>query len=101
MKDRYELWFYQDVAHGWLQVPRELIEELNIQGEISSYSYMDEHNVYLEEDSDLGKFMRAMEVQAPDTVIAEETDHYNRRCWIRRLPRYFARFLKPVQEKVS
>ena len=50
---------YSDSGHGWAKVPRELLTELNIIGEISSCSYQLGQYVYLEEDCDLSTFFEA------------------------------------------
>ena len=51
--------FHSDPGHGWLQVPREMLTELGIDGEITSFSYESGDYVYLEEDMDAGAFFRA------------------------------------------
>ena len=55
--DRYEL--IEGPGHSWLKVPHAEILRLKIAGKISSYSYMDAESVYLEEDIDMGIFIRA------------------------------------------
>lgn len=52
--------FYSDPGHGWLKVPRKLLQELGIDDEISSYSYQRSDYVYIEEDCDLCSFNAAM-----------------------------------------
>lgn len=51
--------FHYDAGHGWLEVPKEDVEELGI--EVSSASYSDGKNVYLEEDLDAQTFAKAYE----------------------------------------
>lgn len=53
--------FYEDPGHGWLKVPLTLLKELQIEKEISYFSYYRKGYVYLEEDSDLSKFINAMQ----------------------------------------
>ena len=48
--------FYSDPSHGWLRVPKQILSELGIEKEISSFSYMKGKYVYLEEDADLTLF---------------------------------------------
>ena len=48
-----------DPGHGWLSVKRQLIEELGISDQISSYSYQRGERVYLEEDCDASLFVEA------------------------------------------
>ena len=59
MKDKYTI--HEDAGHGWMAVPVGEIMELGIYGEISKCSYRsaDGRTAYLEEDCDLGAFMRA------------------------------------------
>ena len=52
---------YSDPQHGWAKVPRSLLVELNILSEITSCSYQRGQFVYLEEDCDLGTFIKAYE----------------------------------------
>lgn len=52
--------FYEDPGHGWLKVPLTLLKELQIEKDISYFSYYRKGHVYLEEDSDLLKFVNAM-----------------------------------------
>jgi len=51
--------FHYDAGHGWLEVKRKEIEELNLQDKISEYSYICGDCVYLEEDCDFGVFADA------------------------------------------
>ena len=51
--------FHNDPGHGWLEVDRAEIDALGIAQTISRYSYQNGTKVYLEEDSDAGKFMEA------------------------------------------
>ena len=53
--------FYSDPSHGWLAVKRQLLRDLKIINDISSYSYQRGKTVYLEEDSDAQKFINAFE----------------------------------------
>lgn len=48
--------FYSDPGHGWLQVPLSKLFELGIEKKISSYSYLDSGQAYLEEDCDYAVF---------------------------------------------
>jgi hypothetical protein len=53
-------YFYTDPGHGWLEVPRALLQELGIAEKISAYSYQRGETVFLEEDCDLSRFHQAM-----------------------------------------
>lgn len=77
---------YSDPGHGWLKVPKKLIKKLNLQEEISIFSYIRGDHVYLEEDSDLAKFMNAMK-KAGKTVEFREY-HANKSSRIRNYRMY-------------
>lgn len=51
--------FHMDPGHGWLEVAADELKRLNISDQISSYSYMKDGKVYLEEDCDATKFVDA------------------------------------------
>jgi len=51
--------FHTDAGHGWLEVPRGLLADLQILGDITPYSYQHGDAVYLEEDCDAGRFADA------------------------------------------
>lgn len=73
--------FHSDPSHAWLEVPLELMRTLGISDTISSYSYVDEHNAYLEEDCDAPKFMRRMRELNKDFIVEER--HIDREHYIR------------------
>lgn len=47
-----------DAAHGWIEVSKGLLQFLGLEKQISSFSYMNGNDVYLEEDSDFGIFSK-------------------------------------------
>jgi hypothetical protein len=49
--------YITDPGHGWLKVPRHLVQSLDIAGRITPYSYERGAWVYLEEDLDMGTFI--------------------------------------------
>lgn len=51
--------FWADPGHGWLAVPAAEIRELGIKPSCFSYGVGGGGMIYLEEDCDLGLFMRA------------------------------------------
>ena len=55
--------YYQDSGHGWVKAKLSLLQKLGILGQISTYSYMRNDNVYLEEDCDLSRLYEALEGQ--------------------------------------
>ena len=78
--------FHTDPGHGWLEVPLLVLQELGINEDISSYSYTDGQNVYLEEDCDAGKFVAAFEkARGSRPKIVEKYAEYTH---IRNLPRF-------------
>lgn len=52
--------FISDPGHAWLKVPADLLRELGIADQITSYSYWRKGFAYLEEDCDAGLFLSAM-----------------------------------------
>lgn len=57
MKKTYR--FIEDPGHGWLEVEVSELVRLNLQAQISRYSYAKGDKVYLEEDCDMSVFVRA------------------------------------------
>jgi hypothetical protein len=80
--------FYADPGHGWLEVPRDLLRELNIADEVSPYSYQRMDKVFLEEDCDLATFTRAMGAAGREFKVVET--HTNGDSFVRSLPSYCA-----------
>lgn len=54
---------YSDPGHGWAKVPRLLLKELEIEQQVSAYSYQKGDFVYLEEDADMSLFFNAMQTR--------------------------------------
>jgi len=52
--------FYQDPGHGWVKVLLTELKLLGVADKISGYSYQRNQFVYLEEDCDLGTYMRVL-----------------------------------------
>ena len=77
--------FYEDPGHGWLEVPIELIRMYNLKDQITSYSYMDKDNVYLEEDCDAGVLLRHLKANGIQYRIRDE---YHENIFIRDLGRF-------------
>ena len=81
-----QITFHADPSHGWAEIPVSLIQELGISGQISHYSYVKGEEAYLEEDCDLGLFLRAYEAKGEKVSFIEK--HINNEHWIRNLPRW-------------
>ena len=79
--------FYTDPGHGWLEVPRALLHELNIAEKISAYSYQRGDSVYLEEDCDYFLFYQAMKNAGREYQTADINEP-RKDSFIRDLPRY-------------
>lgn len=77
--------YWRDPGHGWFQVPKRLIQDLGLEDKISSYSYQDQHDVYLEEDCDFGLLYTACKNRG---VKLEWQERYEDRSHIRNLDHY-------------
>lgn len=78
--------FFSDPGHGWLKVPRKLLSKLGIADQITPYSYQLNQHVYLEEDSDLSRFMAAWNTtNAPANIVHHRS---NRMSHIRNYEEY-------------
>ena len=73
--DKMKLNYYSDPGHGWVKVPKKIIKELGIEDKISSYSYMKDDFVYLEEDGDLTLFCKTMEKMGKTVEFKESTSN--------------------------
>jgi hypothetical protein len=79
------LTWHVDPGHAWLQVHRETLEDFNLSaGDFSEFSYADSHYLYLEEDCDAGKFLRAVGDKAEIQFKERECDA---KCNVRALAR--------------
>ena len=78
--------FICDPSHGWGEVPISLINELEIGGKISNYSYKQDDNAYLEEDCDLSLFLNKMQEKGIKVDFTEEHSNYD--SWVRNLNRW-------------
>jgi len=76
--------FHTDPGHGWLEVPRGLLDVLGIAAKVSSYSYIDGARAFLEEDCDAGLLLGALRARGEPYELREL--HIDRDHWIRRLP---------------
>jgi hypothetical protein len=74
MKTKF--YYYQDPGHGWVAVPVSLLEQLNIVGKISAFSYFRGRTAYLEEDCDLALFFEAYRAEfgVDPVLISKHTD---------------------------
>lgn len=84
--------YHQDPGHGWVEVPRKLIEDLDIAMDISHYSYVSEdgYRVFLEEDCDLSLFVEAFKAKFQGNAPELRDLYDDEDSWIRDLERYQA-----------
>jgi len=76
--------YITDAGHGWLEVPHFMIEKLGIRDKVSSYSFYNANNIYLEEDCDAGVFIKAHKKAMGKNPEYKET--YQDNCFVRDLP---------------
>jgi hypothetical protein len=62
-----------DPGHGWLHVQRSELERLGITHNITSHSYQNQDQVFLEEDLDMGVFITAKEALGEPVEIKHRT----------------------------
>lgn len=86
MSTTIKIKFYSDPGHGWGAVKRKVLSELEISDKISTFSYQKGQTVYLEEDSDLQKFVTAL--TAKGAIIKYDEHNTDRRSPIRSYDRY-------------
>lgn len=81
--------FHSDPGHGWLEVPRTLLDALGIAGAITRFSFesWDGATVYLEEDCDMDTFDRAVQAHGGgdwqafrDAHIVNQYHHHEAPC---------------------
>lgn len=73
-------YFHRDAQHGWLAVKRKELVALGLDKEISAFSYQLGKTVYLEEDVDAPKYLKAAaaalgrEVETKDAKFWEKSN---------------------------
>ena len=72
---------YSDPGHGWVRAPLQLLQDLKIAEDISSFSYCRNGHAYLEEDGDLGLLLAA--AKAAGITIKLRSFHTNKESKIR------------------
>jgi hypothetical protein len=78
--------FYEDPGHGWLAVPLELLERLELLDQVSSCSYMRGGLAHLEEDCDYSLFWAA--AQRAGIQLQIRSRHCDNRSRIRNYDPY-------------
>lgn len=79
--------FYHDAGHGWLRVPKVIVDQIG--SKVSCYSYFNPRDgmAYLEEDLDAPKFVNAAEKFGWEIATIDE--NLGDDCFIRDLPSFF------------
>lgn len=79
MEKTFTVIVYSDPSHAWAKVKRQVLVNLGIDKEISSYSYQLRDNVYLEEDADLSLlFQRLSKDNVRMKFVERHTDNPSR-----------------------
>ena len=96
--------FHEDAGHGWCEVSYKDVTDLNIQNEISEWSYINKttETIFLEEDCDWLLFIKAFKNKYGFKPIYKLGKYYELSP-IRNLPRYtswqFNLYLNPLEGK--
>ena len=80
--------YITDPGHGWLEVPRQLLRELDIEYDITVFSYVDKGRAYLEEDRDMPAFINAFKVQLSDVELVIDEISLDHDAFVRNLRPY-------------
>lgn len=78
--------FYSDPSHGWGKVARKELKDLGILSQISRCSYQWDIWVFLEEDCDLYRYIKAQKEQGIE--VRFKAFHANKSSRIRRYPSF-------------
>ena len=88
--------YIMDSGHGWVRVPRQEIERLGIEKDISTFSYQKGRNVFLEEDCDMQILVDARFAEGKITNFAEYTNK-SRLSRIRKYESYCPTDMTPAE----
>lgn len=77
---------YADPGHAWAKVSKKELVKLGIANEISGFSYEKGEYAFLEEDSDLEKYL--LTLKAKGITYRFKENHTNRQSKIRNYYRY-------------
>lgn len=80
--------YITDAGHGWLEVPRQLLRELDIEYDITVFSYIDKGRAYLEEDCDMQTFCDAFRTQLTDVELDIKSIYVGDQAFVRNLRPY-------------
>lgn len=83
------LQMFSDPGHGWVRFPKARLVKLGISDKISTYSYQNGANAFLEEDCDLTVLINALRAAGYEDIKFKE-GWTNRRSKIRNFDYYKA-----------
>lgn len=79
---------FADPGHAWARFPKTRLAKLGIADKISTYSYQNGSNVFLEEDCDLSVLITTLKEKGYEVKFKES--HTNRQSKIRNYDTYKA-----------
>ena len=79
--------FHEDSGHGWLEIPKFMAKELSIVPDITPFSYQNTDSYFLEEDSDMSLFFKAVEM---DYDQGDAIKELRRRIFWETVPKTYA-----------
>ena len=88
MTKKVSIKVFGDPGHAWARVAKSKLVSLGIADKISTYSYMNGSNAFLEEDCDLSILISALRVRGYE--IKFNISHTNRQSKIRNYSTYKA-----------
>ena len=88
MTKKISIKVFADPGHAWARFPKARLLTLGIADKISTYSYMNGSNAFLEEDCDLSLLISALRVRGYEIKFNES--HTNRQSKIRNYSTYKA-----------
>lgn len=88
MTKKISIKVFADPGHAWARFPKARLVTLGIADKISTYSYMNGSNAFLEEDCDLSVLISALRVRGYEIKFNES--HTNRQSKIRSYSTYKA-----------
>ena len=88
MTKKISIKVFADPGHAWARIAKSKLVSLGIADKISTYSYMNGTNAFLEEDCDLSILISALRVRGYEIKFNES--HTNRQSKIRNYSTYKA-----------
>lgn len=82
-----KLTYHTDPGHGWIEMSWDVFQSLDISESISSYSYMNNNSVFLEEDCDAPAAIKRLKEMG---FTVELVESYKENTPIRHYRRYTA-----------